>query len=498
MISESVNGGRAFDATSIERVYEVAIGGQPAAIDAALAAYPRSARLRDPGAIALRAMQHILDGDVKGGVALLKRAVEHATDDVRPYLIDLLVPLLVSLDDVAGAEDLLEREKHVPPALRAAFLSARATVCAYKGDDDASAEIGRRALDEGRGLDDPQVVARVVQRVALAAFYRGDFAEADDLALESARAFERIGAHLRAAQAYSILYIIAAGWRGDPDLAWYYAGKIATSGKLANDLSMQNHGLVAQIEIAAEAGDHKRLGSTRTRLLANRLNEQYREGFSFALAEALFQGWAGNFEGARAIIAGWRNVADRSPAQRAMCEALLALFALGRWNVEEARKHMRSAIHLTAERSGAEPFWDAHRRRCARIMAAAACIVAGDPSRGRKALTKTFDPDQHFARIMTERGMSEEETPPLMRGYARLVNAVVAAASKCRPQLGLTTTELDVLRALPTGATVAAIARSFGKSPNTVERQITSIYSKLQVSNRAQAIQRARDLGLHA
>jgi DNA-binding NarL/FixJ family response regulator len=56
---------------------------------------------------------------------------------------------------------------------------------------------------------------------------------------------------------------------------------------------------------------------------------------------------------------------------------------------------------------------------------------------------------------------------------------------------------LEVLKALPAGMTLATIALSLGKSRKTVERQVGAIYAKLHVANRAQAIQRARDLGLH-
>jgi DNA-binding NarL/FixJ family response regulator len=55
---------------------------------------------------------------------------------------------------------------------------------------------------------------------------------------------------------------------------------------------------------------------------------------------------------------------------------------------------------------------------------------------------------------------------------------------------------MEVLQALPAGMTLATIALSLGKSRKTVERQVGNIYAKLQVANRAQAIQRARDLGL--
>jgi two-component system secretion system response regulator SalR len=62
----------------------------------------------------------------------------------------------------------------------------------------------------------------------------------------------------------------------------------------------------------------------------------------------------------------------------------------------------------------------------------------------------------------------------------------------------LTPAEIDVLRALPDGITLDAIAKTMGKSRKTIERQVGSIYAKLEVGNRAQAVQRAHELGIYS
>jgi DNA-binding NarL/FixJ family response regulator len=139
---------------------------------------------------------------------------------------------------------------------------------------------------------------------------------------------------------------------------------------------------------------------------------------------------------------------------------------------------------------------DARRRRVARILVAAVCIALGDPVRGRRALSRFVDPEQRFAAIIDASGMDEEQTPAVMRGFAKFLNAACAAANAARPTHALTEAELEVLKALPAGMTLATIAMSLGKSRKTVERQVGNIYAKLHVANRAQAIQRARDLGL--
>ena len=119
------------------------------------------------------------------------------------------------------------------PELAPAFAASRAIVEARQGNDTASAWFAREALATGRAVDNPMIVGRVLARTALAAFYREDFDEAQDRALEAARWFERVESHRNAATAYSILYVIAHDWTGDPDVARFYARRMTMSAHLA-------------------------------------------------------------------------------------------------------------------------------------------------------------------------------------------------------------------------------------------------------------------------
>ncbi|MEO1135786.1 MAG: LuxR C-terminal-related transcriptional regulator, partial [Pseudomonadota bacterium] len=62
--------------------------------------------------------------------------------------------------------------------------------------------------------------------------------------------------------------------------------------------------------------------------------------------------------------------------------------------------------------------------------------------------------------------------------------------------LGVTAREYQTLGALADGLTNKEIARRFDVSPNTVKTQVASLFEKLGVSRRTQAIQKARELGL--
>lgn len=62
--------------------------------------------------------------------------------------------------------------------------------------------------------------------------------------------------------------------------------------------------------------------------------------------------------------------------------------------------------------------------------------------------------------------------------------------------LGITDREHETLIALAEGLSNKEIARRFGVSPNTVKTQVSSLYEKLDVSRRTQAVQKARELFL--
>lgn len=484
---------------SLEQFYDTATRGRPDEIEAAIRAFSASTRLRDPLAIAMRGLKGIVSGDVPGGVALLRRAIEHAEPLTAQYLTEILVPYLITAFDIDSAEEALERagaplaEELVP-----AFLALRAIIEARRGHDERSREYAAEALALGRALDHRMIAARVLQRSSLAAFYREDFSEAQDRSLEAARTYERLDSHRNAATSYTVLYVIASDWLNDPDVARFYAERVTMSANLAGDLTLQNYGLVAQLVIAAETADLRRLGSIRARLLANRVHEQYQERPQFIISEALHHAWSGNLDQARLLLSGLEKRPNQSLAETAFVEALLAVLDAARWDIASARRRAHRVIGKTVAHPEHEPIFEARRRRIARTLAACACLLVGDTTRGRRALSRPFDPDAYFTSLSPTRDLDEAGAPALMRGYVRLVNVARATAFRARPKHGLTDAEMRVLRALPDDATIAQIAEGFGKSKKTIERQVGSIYDKLRVSSRAQAIQRARDLGIYA
>jgi DNA-binding CsgD family transcriptional regulator len=340
------------------------------------------------------------------------------------------------------------------------------------------------------------MVARVMQRVSLAAFYREDFGEAQERGLEAARMHERLDSFRTAALAYSVLYVIAYSSAADLDMARFYAERVSLNAKRGGDESMQNYGLVLQLHIAAESGDRRRLGSIRARLMANPMHEQYRERLAFIISEALLAGWSERFDSATAALVSLQDGEVRIRGDRALCTALLSLAAAANWKLDEARRLARRAISESVQQRGHEAKFETRARVIARFLASATCYLVGDASRGQRALSAAFDPQGIFRASLSANGVDPAQIPPLMRGYALYVNAAFASARRFVPVHGLTQVENEVLRVLPTGVTIARIAADRGKSRKTIERQVESIYAKFGVRNRIEAINKARELGI--
>lgn len=77
-------------------------------------------------------------------------------------------------------------------------------------------------------------------------------------------------------------------------------------------------------------------------------------------------------------------------------------------------------------------------------------------------------------------------------------DGTIARPAEAEPVAGVSPRERDVLFAFAAGATNPVIARDLGLSPNTVKQHASSIFRKLGVRNRAEAVARADELGLLA
>jgi DNA-binding CsgD family transcriptional regulator len=450
--------------------------------------------MRDPRALVLRGMQAALSGDAPGGIALLRRAIGLASDRDRPYFVDLVLPLIATAGNFDVVESLLG-DSTPCGELEPAFDALRSVVLARRGRIAESRATSEMALRTARTAEKPMILARVLQRVALASYYRDDFGEAQERSIEAARAYERLGSYRNAAIAYSVLYCIAQGWLHDHDLAHLYAENTRRSAERAGDVAMRKWGLIYQLGIAAEVGDDVRFRVLRDQLLSNPLQDQYGERFIFVLSESIAHMWSGRFDASRAGLNLLLDTRRASLSERSLCEALLSLCDVAEGNDVRARRLAHLVISRSAYRSAPDWLTERHLRQIARIVASCACVLAGDTTRGRRALTQSFDPDGVFLGLTHTAPLNEAAVPPHMRGYARAINAAQAATRRNTPPCDLTKTQALVLRLLCDGATLDEIAKIQGRSRKTIVNHVDAIYSKLSVHNRTQAVLRARELG---
>ncbi len=103
-------------------------------------------------------------------------------------------------------------------------------------------------------------------------------------------------------------------------------------------------------------------------------------------------------------------------------------------------------------------------------------------------------PMARLLRRLLTRSSASEYVRRLLEALGESVKIELAIASKLNEPLSQR--ELEVLRLIADGATNKEIADELVLTVNTVKRHISNIFGKLVVSNRAQAIARARELNL--
>ncbi|MFI0412218.1 response regulator [Actinomadura sp. 3N508] len=123
-------------------------------------------------------------------------------------------------------------------------------------------------------------------------------------------------------------------------------------------------------------------------------------------------------------------------------------------------------------------------------------VFAAMRAGARGYLVKGADPDE-ILRAVAAVARGEVIFGPALAGRVSDYFARIAAApSADEPFPELTARERDVLELIALGLPNPAIAERLGLSPKTVRNNVSNVFAKLQVADRAEAILRARDAGL--
>jgi LuxR family maltose regulon positive regulatory protein len=179
----------------------------------------------------------------------------------------------------------------------------------------------------------------------------------------------------------------------------------------------------------------------------------------------------------RAVVEEW-GLGDQASASPAYAALALALARSDR--PEEARDNVREAVRLLTGTLDA----CAWRAVQVRATVAHAALATGDEDVARQVLSGA------------ERFMGPLADAPLLRddveGLRRRVQPVPEGDAACLSSI--TAAEARVLRLLPTHHSIREIADLLFLSRFTVKSHAHSVYRKLGVSSRSEAVERARQL----
>jgi DNA-binding NarL/FixJ family response regulator len=200
--------------------------------------------------------------------------------------------------------------------------------------------------------------------------------------------------------------------------------------------------------------------------------------------------------------AGWatiRRALDEDPNEPRLLEAAVEI-ALARGDVDAARTH---ADRLRAQ---AQPSAPELLRAMATRADGTVLLAEGDPGRALRALRDAWslwndlDAPYETARVRVAiaracRALGDEETAALELDAARHVferlgaplDAVTGGDDAGAAPAGLTAREVEVLRLVAGGRTNRDIAHALGISERTVDRHVSNIHAKLDVTSRTAA-----------
>jgi LuxR family maltose regulon positive regulatory protein len=450
-------------------------------------------------------------------------------------LLGLAADLLLWGDRVRGGEylDLLERSHPIPPDSQLASRLAvmRSLHCALSGEAAGAVRYGlaARAIEERTRFGDEWAFG--VPLILLRAYTWLEDFEAVDREVAAALAMPSVAEPAR-----------LVDLRGAQALAWFEAGRLAEATEAARAadtdarrLGFQHHPFAVDYQrVLASAALEQRDFDT-AELLTERalsISERFRPAFAFLALLDRARIWAARgqihdalatVDTARLVLAGTKS---ELLARADELEALLRL-SLG-----DARSATELASELSATRRSlllarvalaasdhhaamdlldTPPLGNLTPRTALvrQILLAAAAIERGDPEApaivGRLLQTARHDgflntvvtTVPQLTRYLVEHSASALPDPFLDRiiGAALEVRATQPKQSDRVLLAPLTDAELRVLRLLPTTA-YAQVAATLYISLNTVKTHLRSIYQKLDVSSRSEAIERAVELRL--
>jgi LuxR family maltose regulon positive regulatory protein len=497
-----------------ENWLELFLDGHTAAMGGPIAQLPAEIVAADPRLAAAFAGSRLQNGDLQGAerhLAIARHARGEAPATVREQLDITLAAVALHharLRGHAGDAERLARRltglarastHHCWATLRSYALANLGAARLWAGEPESAAP----ALQEGLALAAEgardQIALDCLAQLAIVHLLRGELTRAEALAGEAVALAEQRGWHEGPAVACAHLAAAAAAYRrGEFERA---EGLLAhTAADTAEAPVRHAGGLLQALSLAAAGPRSAARGARRLRAIRAAAEEEPTPTFvRVALhdAEPRVLAAAGELAQARAVL-------DESRAQLPESHELLVRRAALDLQAKEPR-HAREALAAVLDEDA-----DVHPATLieAWLMRALAERAAEDEQAAARALDRALalaerEPYRDAfllggpaVRELLERQAQTGTAHPallevLLDGAGRVDGAPPLASVE-----QLTEREQRILRYLPTMLSNAEIGAEIFVSLNTVKTHLRSIYRKLEATGRADAVEKARRLGL--
>jgi len=485
--------------------------GHRGTVHAALALLQERA-LGDSGvALAIRGALAFSDGSGTNSANLFERALQRGVPpEMRAEVARRLAlsfgnrgltsDALAVLEPLAGDAALAPEDRIENEALCIMLRSAAAS-----GD---RAELATQIATLERRLAGAPAPAqvRILQRLAISAFYCGDLETAERLAHDCAQLATELGMDTYAALAYGTLYSAAGVRSTDATRARSFARSQADAAERAANTALRVFALRAQYIIAAEGAAFSEAELIEAKLAGLADARAYRDTALFRHARALCHVAAGDLDKAesalRTIPAG-----ALSNAERAYRDAFLAVILLLRGQRAEAEAALLPGLLHDASHD----FYSHLRLAYAYAYRGLAYWALDRPAQARRAFTfdarditardrvlidalKTFTALPH---PLPNDGALQTIGETLQRaGFGAYLEVLRRLVARDANTVELSAAEIETLRVFDRfGGRAVDVAKALGKSKYTVQNQIQSAIKKLGCSGRAEALAYARQRG---
>ena len=442
----------------------------------------------------LRAVAAQYDGDVDTAVRILKTLLRSVDVACKPFVADILAPIMVMRRDMKTVSELIGILKGADWLSSAEAFTA--LVAADAGDKRAAVAASSNACGLLESTEDDVTRVHILQRLALASYYVHDYDEALNLAMSCARFARQIDAWRSAAAAYSIAYTIKLTIVGELPEADRFARLWHEAAIKSTDESFVQAALVAEFELAVQLGDVERFKLLGENIKNRLLPAQYDERFTYMYFYAVATGW-GDLRAMRTLMQVLGDTKNRTRIEISACHGLIALAYAAEHEDTLAKKSIAAATESLGRPRLNDRAYEKQIRRFARASIAAAWVLLGEQARAQRVVA-THDAKSAESINKIPTAMLEGQWSAFPEGL-RGVSKVFEVASKQRiandAPAGLTRSEFEILSMLASGLSAREIASMTDRSIHTIYNHTQAVLAKLDVPRASQAIALARKRG---